>query len=126
MSSHHRAIPLLVLLLLLLTPTIAAAQGVIRGRIRCTNPYAEVSAATILIRGSSPLIHTTMQEDGTFLLEAPEGRQVVEVRSLGFVSREYSVTVIPTNETVLNVLLEPVDQTLSEGWWRLPMTRAAP
>lgn len=105
---------LLTLILLTLFPASIAAQGIVRGKITCTNPHTEVTAATILVRGTAPLVYTTMEEDGTFVLKAPEGRQTIEVRSVGFVGREYAVTVIPTRETVLEVALEPADQTLSE------------
>lgn len=97
-----------------LIATTALAQGTIRGTISSSNPFAPVSAATVLVRGSNPLIHTTMLEDGTFSMEVPTGRQTIEVRSVGFASREYSVVVLPTHETVLDVVLEPLDITLTE------------
>ena len=113
MSSFSRQ-AILLLGILLLLPLVALGQGTVRGRITSANPNAPITAATILVRGTDPLVYTTMGEDGTFELRAPIGRQTIEVRSIGFLSRELSVTVMPTKETVLDVELEPLDVVLGE------------
>lgn len=104
----------MALLVACLTSAMALGQGVIRGTIRSSNPHVTVTAATVLVRGTRPLLHTMMREDGTFSMEVPAGRQTIEVRSVGFVSREIAVLVLPTRETVLQVTLEPADITLGE------------
>ncbi len=111
-SLSRRGIALLCSLLL--TTLAASAQGTVRGRITSANPNAPITAATILVRGTDPLVYTTMGEDGAFELQVPIGRQTIEVRSIGFLSRELSVTVLPTKETVLDVELEPLDVVLGE------------
>ena len=113
MSSYSRK-AILLLGILLLLPLVALGQGTVRGRITSANPNAPITAATILVRGTDPLVYTTMGEDGTFELLTPIGRHTIEVRSIGFLSRELSVTVLPTKETVLDVELEPLDVVLGE------------
>lgn len=104
-------VPLLVLVVLLaagIPPALAQTPvGTVRGRVVAFAGRAPLPGATVIVQGTEPLVGTTTDADGAFVLpRVPLGRHDVEVRFVGFepaVLRQVLVT--SGKEVVLEVAL---------------------
>lgn len=88
----------LTLVLLLLTCTGLWAQTNLSGKITDAKG-APIPNASLMIKGTS--IGTTSASDGTYNLMVPDGKSIIVISSLGFKTREFSVS-----GNVLNASLE--------------------
>ena len=76
--------------------TIAQEQltQTVRGSVSSTDPDSEIFNASIIVVGSSPLIGTVTDINNEFSLKVPTGRQVIEVRCMGFETKQFDVSLL--------------------------------
>ena len=65
----------------------------VRGTVTSTDPESNIFSASVLVLGSDPLIGTITDENNEFSLNVPTGRQVIEIRCLGFETKQLNVLV---------------------------------
>ena len=89
--------------------TIAQEQltQTVRGSVSSTDPDSEIFNASIIVVGSSPLIGTVTDINNEFSLKVPTGRQVIEVRCMGFETKQFDVLVTSGREVIIDVVLHP-------------------
>ena len=79
----------------------------VRGTVTSTDPESNIFSASVLVLGSDPLIGTITDENNEFSLKVPTGRQVIEIRCLGFETKQLDVLVTSGREEVIHVALHP-------------------
>ncbi len=90
----------------LMIPCAAFAQGIVRGVISDSTSSDELVGANVLVQGTA--LGTATDIYGKFrLTHVPAGRQTLRVAYIGYKTREVSIVVPDDGEIVLNIRLEP-------------------
>lgn len=120
----------IILLLALLVGSSLPAQDVlyrtVRGTVTSSDPQNKIFNASIYVKGSDPAIGAVTNEGNEFSLQVPTGRQVIEVRCLGFQTKEFDVLVTSGREVVLDVILEPSNVQLADVEIVAPYDKSKP
>ena len=103
----------LTLVLLCFTCTGLWAQTNVTGKIT-DQKGAPIPNASILIKGTST--GTTTASDGSFNLNLPAGKSVVVISSLGYASKEVSVSGNTLNATLDSRGAEKLDEVVVIGY----------
>ena len=93
-------------IMLLSHPMIAAASGIVKGRILDRETREPLPGATVLVKGTN--IGAASNINGEYTIQAaPGGKQVLNVSYVGYVSRRIEIEVVENKETVEDIFLEP-------------------
>ncbi len=95
----HRALGLMGLLMLLISPLLLFAQEQITGRVLSQRDNSPLSSVSVLVKGTNKGVATDV--DGRFRISAKQG-DVLVVSGVGITSQE--VTVSGTGEIIINAV----------------------
>ncbi|MBL7767981.1 MAG: SusC/RagA family TonB-linked outer membrane protein [Flavipsychrobacter sp.] len=95
----HRAMGLIGLLMLLISPLLLLAQEQISGRVLSQRDNTPLSSISVLVKGSSKGVATDV--DGRFRIAAKQG-DVLVISGVGIATQE--VTVSSTGEIIINAV----------------------
>ena len=98
----------------------------VRGTVTSADPQNEIFNASIFLKESDPPIGTVAGGNNEFSLQVPTGRRVIEVRCMGFQTKEFDVLVTSGREVVLDVVLEPSTVQLSDVEIVAPYDKSSP
>ncbi len=79
----------------------------VRGTVKSVDPENVILNASVFVLESNPPIGAVTDDNSEFLLQVPMGRQVIEVRSMGFETKQFDVLVTSGREVILDVVLHP-------------------
>ncbi|MCP9752678.1 TonB-dependent receptor [Ferruginibacter sp. HRS2-29] len=89
---------LLLLLVFLLSGSMAWAQTTTSGKITDSKSGAAISNASVIVKGTSS--GTSTGQDGSFRIDIPSGGATLVISSLGYTSKEVSASGTTTNVTL--------------------------
>lgn len=86
----------------------------VRGTVKSIDPENQVFSASILVVGSEPTIGTITDEKNEFSFQVPTGRRVIEIRCMGFETKQFDVLVTSGREVIIDAVLHPTSIQLED------------